>query len=94
VVVPAVADGRVRARLEQRADDVEAVALCGQMQGGGRLAVIGTAERRASVGISAEIEQAADRRHVPARGSPGERCAPVDVGVDARAARDEQVERL
>ena len=94
VVVASVGDRRVGAGLEQRVDHVEAVALCGQVQGGGRLAVIGAAERGASVGVGAEVEQAADRRGVSARGGPAERGAAVDVGVDTRAARYKQVKRL
>ena len=55
---------------------------------------VGPAEGRAAAGVGAELDEPADRGGAPARRGPHQRAAAVDVGVRARAARDERLEDL
>ena len=52
------------------------------------------AEGRAAAGVGAEVDEPADRGGAAARRGPHQRAAAVDVGVGARAARDERLEHL
>src|SRR4029079_16043632 len=78
----------------ERADDRDIAVLGGEVERGEPVAVVGATEGAAPARGRAEHDEPLDVGDAPGRRGPGERGAPVDVGVDAGAARDEDVERV
>ena len=89
-----VAGARVGAGVQQRPRGVEVAALGGEVQRRHALAVRRPTEGRAAARVGAELDEPPDGGGAPARRGPHQRAAPVDVGVGARAARDEGLEDL
>jgi hypothetical protein len=58
------------------------------------LAVVGPAEGRAPVRVGAESDEGPDRPDAAAGGRPGERRAPIDVGVRVGAPLDQRRQRV
>ena len=93
-VVEGVADRRVGAELEERFDGLRLAGLCGEMEGGHALAVVGPAEGPTRVYVRAELDEAADRRDASVHRRPSQRRAAVRVGIEVGAEVDEPLDRF